>query len=400
MSSLVRLTTRSKKNGFVYILDYEDLDGKRKRESLGHSNKAKAQKQRMHKEADLRNGMVEPDSMRLQKFLDDSLMRTGGQIRQSTAKDYENTMTEFIDLIGNIDIRKVTLAHGEKYRQCRLDLGNTKATVNKKIRGLKRMFGLAVERKQIDDNPMRYLKKLKVPKKPAQKKIVTFSEDECQGLLRVAKGSTHSVCWCLLIVMALETGMRKSEMLNLVWHNIDFEAQTVEVAPKSDTEFTWRWEIKDTDERILPLSDMLISMLSEHQALQPEGCPYVFVPSKRYAHIQLLREQGGWEYIDSRLSVLLNFTRDFGVLRRQAGIKKDKTFHDLRRTAITNWFRNGMNELDVMTLAGHSSFATTHEYYLAVADNLVDRARGTNKNLVTFLSHSVTSGDIEKGQQA
>ena len=47
----------------------------------------------------------------------------------------------------------------------------------------------------------------------------------------------------------------------------------------------------------------------------------------------------------------------------------------MRRTAITNWFANGMSENDVMVLAGHSNFATTHEFYLAVADDLVDRAR-------------------------
>ena len=35
----------------------------------------------------------------------------------------------------------------------------------------------------------------------------------------------------------------------------------------------------------------------------------------------------------------------------------------------------GMTEHDVMVLAGHASFATTHEFYLAVADDLVDRAR-------------------------
>ena len=39
------------------------------------------------------------------------------------------------------------------------------------------------------------------------------------------------------------------------------------------------------------------------------------------------------------------------------------------------WFANGMSEHDVMVLAGHTSFATTHEFYLAVADDLVDRAR-------------------------
>jgi len=49
------------------------------------------------------------------------------------------------------------------------------------------------------------------------------------------------------------------------------------------------------------------------------------------------------------------------------------------------WFANGINEHDVMVLAGHSSFATTHEFYLAVADNLIGRAgslllRGCVKN--------------------
>jgi hypothetical protein len=34
-----------------------------------------------------------------------------------------------------------------------------------------------------------------------------------------------------------------------------------------------------------------------------------------------------------------------------------------------------MSEYDVMTLAGHSNFATTHKFYLAVADDLVERAR-------------------------
>ena len=49
----------------------------------------------------------------------------------------------------------------------------------------------------------------------------------------------------------------------------------------------------------------------------------------------------------------------------------------------------GMSEHDVMILAGHSSFATTHEFYLAVADDLVDRARvataqGLRQKLVRF----------------
>ena len=48
-----------------------------------------------------------------------------------------------------------------------------------------------------------------------------------------------------------------------------------------------------------------------------------------------------------------------------------------------------MSEYDVMILAGHSSFATTHKFYLAVADDLVRRARvatarGMRQKLVRF----------------
>ena len=66
-----------------------------------------------------------------------------------------------------------------------------------------------------------------------------------------------------------------------------------------------------------------------------------------------------------RLKVVNNFTPQSERILEAAKVKKGQ-FHDLRRTAITNWFANGMSENDVMTLAGHSNFATTHEFYLAV----------------------------------
>lgn len=33
---------------------------------------------------------------------------------------------------------------------------------------------------------------------------------------------------------------------------------------------------------------------------------------------------------------------------------------------ICNWFREGLSELEVKTLAGHANFETTHKYYLKV----------------------------------
>jgi len=64
---------------------------------------------------------------------------------------------------GNLDFRRVCLSHGEQSRQARLDLGDSPATVAKKLRSLKRVFQLAVEREHLDENPLRYVRPPRVP---------------------------------------------------------------------------------------------------------------------------------------------------------------------------------------------------------------------------------------------
>jgi len=126
--------------------------------------------------------------------------------------------------------------------------------------------------------------------------------------------------------------------------------------------------------RTLPRTEELTQMLAKHQGRQPEGCPYVFVPPARYTFIQQqLRAKGLWTHSDSRLKVINNFGRDFGLILTRAAIRYGE-FHDLRRTTICNWFAEGLSELEVMRLAGHADSKTTHRYYLKVRDGLVDRA--------------------------
>jgi hypothetical protein len=48
-----------------------------------------------------------------------------------------------------------------------------------------------------------------------------------------------------------------------------------------------------------------------------------------------------------------------------------------------------LKEFEVMVLAGHSSFATTHQFYLAVSDDLVNKARqAASKSYGQILAHS------------
>ena len=91
---------------------------------------------------------------------------------------------------------------------------------------------------------------------------------------------------CLRFFHCRPERARHGALLNLTWRDIGFERKTATVSPKQDTKYTWEWHIKDTDRRRLPLTDELVQLLAEHQAAQPEGYPYIFVPPHRYDHIR------------------------------------------------------------------------------------------------------------------
>ncbi|RKY04110.1 MAG: hypothetical protein DRP56_10465, partial [Planctomycetota bacterium] len=340
---LVRLRGRLSKNKkkVIYFLDYVDEFGNRQRPSLGHSNKRRAEKQRAEKEYELKKGFISPESMKLSQFMEDSLTKTGNQIRKSSKVEYEAAMKHFINAVGDIDYQAITHRHGELFLQHSLDKGWSKATVKKRLREISRFFQLAVLRGQLDENPLRNVKAPKAPKK----KVRIYYPDECQKMLKAAKAyqSSSEVNWPLMIILALATSMRKSELLNIVWDDIDFDKKTVEVQPKEDTPYTWLWEIKDSDCRTLPLTEQVTQILADFQANHPEGYPYVLVPPARYDRIQQLRRQGKWDMVSARLKIVNNFTRQFNDIQKLATVKHGQ-FHDLRRTALSNLIAQGVSE--------------------------------------------------------
>ncbi|MBN1125079.1 MAG: site-specific integrase [Sedimentisphaerales bacterium] len=403
MKVMVTLWQRPSANGkrFTYYLLYTDENGRRRQKSLGHGDRRRAEKQRAQLERELRMGVVEPESMRLSEFWQDWLKRTGDQIRESTQVEYATAMKHFIEAIGDIDYQQIGLRHAERFLQLRLDQKDSPATVGKKLRELRRIFQLATDRGQLESNPLARVKQPRVPKKSVR----TYSQKECEQILRASRQcrEKYALRWDLLIPLALTTAMRKSELLNLTWADIDFEAQTIEVRPKADTIETWRWEVKDSDCRTLPLTEELISLLTEHQANQKPGYPYVFVPAQRYDHIQQLRTNGKWSYSASRIKVVNNFTQHFKQILKKANVRHGK-FHDLRCTALSNLLAQGLSQHDVMVIAGHAKFDTTQRFYLAVADDLVSRARQAaekvvSKSLLQFCCSAIPEGSHEKSSQ-
>lgn len=380
---LVNLWRRPSRDGtsYTYYLDYLNLEGKRIRESLGHGDSRKAEKQRVKKEKELRTGYCPPDSMKLSEFVEDCLRRTGNQIEPSTKTEYTRAVKHLIEVIGDIDFQAVDFRHGEQFRQACLDAGNSPDTVGKKIRELHAVFNLGVFRKQLDENPFDNLSK---PKSNKNKKIITYTDDECDRLVRTASQLKQPdwLEWDLVITTALTTALRKSEILNLVWSDIDFDEMEITISEKYNTDTTWEWRIKDKDHRTVPLTEELSELLIHLQSRSPVGYPYVFIPSSRYDEIQQIRKgfpskrgKKTWSYEDARINIITNFTEVFNEIRNNAGIKKHKTFHDIRRTAITNFFYEGLEINEVMRIAGHSKYETCLQYYLSVKDDLMNKAR-------------------------
>ncbi|MFC1783209.1 tyrosine-type recombinase/integrase [Planctomycetota bacterium] len=212
-------------------------------------------------------GLIEPEIMKLSQFQEDCLVKTSGQVREGTLDEYCSTMNQFIETVGDVDYRNIRHEHGERFIQACLKRGNSPATANKKIGSLKRIFQMAVQRRQIEDNPFRYVRKLKV----TPRKIRIFSDKECQRMIEATRRLYFymPLRWDILILTALCTGMRRGELLNTTWSDIDFEKQLIHISPNKNTELTWSWQIKDTDTRHIKLHSTIIAITKFSESLTP-----------------------------------------------------------------------------------------------------------------------------------
>lgn len=309
--------------------------------------------------------------MKLTDFFRDSAARTKGQVLASTLNEIERSMRGFVACVGDIDVQEVRYEHGERFIQYCLDHELAAGTVTKKIKHLKRVYQLAEDRGQLDRLPLRKLR----PPKVAHPKVHVLTDPECDKLCKAARqyeGAGRPVRWELLIRMCLGAGMRRGKLMNTTWRDIDFANLTIDISPKQDRNDTWEWLIKDSERRTLPLTPDLVRSWVEHQMSQPEGDPYVFLPMARYRHIQELRRTRQWS-VEKGPSPLSEFRHHFNKIRELAGIETG-TFHDLRRTCVSNWVAQGRGLHEVKELAGHAEIDTTERFYLAVRTGLMDRA--------------------------
>ena len=195
-------------------------------------------------------------------------------------------------------------------------------TVNRYLNTLSKMYSLAVDEKIIKENPLKSVKRFS-----DDNYIIRYlTKDEEYRLYASIKEKRPYLE--PLITCGLQTGMRRGEIFNLKWENINFDYKFINIT-KSKT-------LKGR--RKIPISNKLMDVLTSVQIVSE----YVFPNPKT-----------GKAYIDIKHS--------WSTICENAQIK-DFRFHDLRHTAITRMVEKGIPLPVVQEIAGHSKIETTMRY--------------------------------------
>lgn len=174
-----------------------------------------------------------------------------------------------------------------------------------------------------------------LPKKE-KGRIRWLTQDEADKLILEAQNMKHSPYLINFITLALNTGMRKSEMLNLTWDRVDFNNRLVYLNPKDQ---------KNKNYGSIPLNKGAISAL-ENQIGRDEK--WVFYYRKK--HIQ-------------------NCAKSFKKACDNVGIENFR-IHDLRHTFAAWCVQKGLPIKTVQELLRHEDIQSTMIYAHLSPDNI------------------------------
>lgn len=300
-------------------------------------------------------------------------IKSNKRIEQSTAAVTEWVFRRLVAAVGDLGPADFGFAEAERFQRSIVDSGCKAVTANIYVKTARPVFRWALRNGWIAEDPFAHVRLLTVP----EGEIRIYEPDEFERLLT----GCRSRLWQGRILLAKTAALRRGEILNLTVADIDFGRGVITVRPKKETAYTWRWLPKSKRRREVPLAEAVSKFLTRY--IWPDLSdrqPYFMLAAERYDRIQQLRR--GAELPDRvRRCPDENFTKPFERIRERA-IVADGTFHDLRRTCITEWLENGLQPHEVRRLAGHASIETTMRYYVATRRALIDRARAASQKVI------------------
>ena len=256
------------------------------------------------------------------KFKDfgDKYLKEHSMVRNKSWKGSDAVSIKALNkYFSNKFLHEITYQDVQKFQISRAkDVSN--ATVNRNLACLKSMFNRAIEWEQFDGlSPAKRVKFLKENNTRER----YLKKEETARLLQNADEKLRPI-----LIVALNTGMRRGEIFGLEWKNIDFGCNTIHL-----------YETKNGKERTVPMNREVKEILMKlHKNSQSS---YVF------AH-----KDG---------SQIRGVRKSFFTALVKSGISNFR-FHDLRHCFCSNLVMRGIDLNTVRELAGHKSIQMTLRY--------------------------------------
>src|ERR1051326_1336638 len=195
------------------------------------------------------------------------------------------------------------------------------------------MFNWAVGREHLDKTPFRRGNHALIKfERENNRRIRRVSPGEEQRLMDLANETVRQ-----LIVAALDTGLRRGELLSLRFGDIDWKEGVIHVKPEN---------AKSKKGRIVPIETTRLRTLLEYLRIDGEG-----------------KEKSADVFVFTRGddAALKSFRTAWELTRTRAGLQ-DVRFHDLRSEYASRLVEIGTPLSQVRDLLGHCSIIVTERY--------------------------------------
>ncbi|MDU6202201.1 MAG: site-specific integrase [Flavonifractor plautii] len=285
-------------------------------------------------------------------------------VRPTTAASYCRSIElHVIPRIGNIKLNRLTSRELQKLYKDLLENGRlrevqkekTPGLSNSTVRGIHMMLHNALDRAVKERLILRNPTEDCIIPKLEKKEMKILHPEDIKAYLAAAERRGVLPMFYLELV----SGVRKGELVALLWDDLDMERRTISVSKQALSrpggEIVVNRPKTENSIRAVSIPQEAVDLLVEEHKKHPDN-PYMFPSPKT----------GGMYYPDSVVNLHKKLLQDAGL--------EHIRFHDLRHTFATMALQNGVDVKTVSSMLGHYDAGFTLRTYTHATRQMQEQA--------------------------